>query len=372
MTGTSLDGIDIAICRYSKNNDSFKLEILADVSYPFPEAYKEKILNIIENHSSLADIARMHFLLPQLYYDGIKKICNETSFDISRIDAVGIHGQTIWHEPQGAEILDRKVSSTFQLGSISALAQYLGKPVVGDFRSADIALGGQGAPLVPIFDYHFLSSDVEDRIALNIGGIANLTYLPANCSKNDVIAFDTGPGNVWLDWATQKYFNKNFDLNGEIAKTGKVDKNLLDLLMGIPFISKKPPKSTGRELFNVLEIQSILTELNSELSPNDIICTLTEFTAVSITENIKAFANPKARLILSGGGANNIFLVERIKANLPDAALCKSDEIAIPSDSKEAICFAFLAYLTLSGLTGNLPSVTGAGREAVLGVISVP
>lgn len=297
----------------------------------------------------------------------MRELCRETAFKTEDIEAVGVHGQTVWHAPQD------KVASTLQLGSMSALAQELQVAVVGDFRAADIALGGQGAPLVPIFDYGFLKDVNRNIIALNIGGISNVTFLPKNSSLDSVMAFDTGPGNVWIDGAMRQYFGKNYDEGGNFAREGRSLPRLLAALKEMDFIKKSPPKSTGRELFTTDSLSDFLKKYASPHSPGeDIVRTLTEFTAWSIAENIRLFGRLDSRLVISGGGVHNSVLIELLKAEMPEAEIIQSDEIGLSSDAKEALCFAYLAYRTLGGLPGNIPSVTGASQTATLGAIALP
>lgn len=373
MTGTSLDGIDCAVVDFPPTSDTKpNFELIADGTYPISTELKALLQKIISGNGKTADISLAHFALAKEYAEASEQICVDNNIDKSSIDALGIHGQTVWHDPSGV-YSDMKIGSTLQLCSGSALAQLFGKIVISDFRSADVALGGNGAPLVPIFDFYFLSSEKQNVIALNIGGIANITLLPANCKENEVIAFDTGPGNTLIDSACRKLYNREYDPSGSIARSGKADEDLLSELMQINFISQPPPKSTGRELFNDDTIIPLYNKLNSGyLQSQDIIRTLTEFTAKSIAFNIKEFGFESGRLAVSGGGAKNDFLMELLENELTGFEIVKSDVAGVPADSKEAICFAFLAYLTLNRKSGNLPSATGAIRSAILGSISIP
>ncbi|HPI19741.1 MAG TPA: anhydro-N-acetylmuramic acid kinase [Candidatus Kapabacteria bacterium] len=367
MTGTSLDGIDVAICSFSNSERKHSFKLIAFQTYPFSNEIRTILKEIISKKRFVDDVSFIHFALSKIYADAITDLCEKSLVELKDIDAIGMHGQTVWHQPKQKEIDRLRISSTFQLGSGSYLAKLLDIPVVYDFRSADIALGGQGAPLVPIFDYNFLRSENENVACLNIGGISNITYLPKNCSTSDVIAFDTGPGNVWIDLIANEFFNLNFDENGKYARLGKINIPLLNKLKNIDFINLKPPKSTGRELFN----RETLYNLISNEQKNDILATLTYFTAWSIAENIKIFLKQVDGVILSGGGANNLYLIELLKKELPKVAFKISDEFGINSDAKEAICFAYLAYRTLAGLPGNICSVTGASKETILGAIAI-
>ncbi|MES2765001.1 MAG: anhydro-N-acetylmuramic acid kinase [Bacteroidota bacterium] len=367
MSGTSLDGIDVAIAEFSNDNGNHSFKTLAYQTVPFLKDFRQQVLDIIEHEAPVANVSRMHYLLPKLYADAVRTVCNDAGFKTSDIDAVGVHGQTVWHAPQD------EVASTLQLGSVSARAQELRIPVVGDFRAADVALGGQGAPLVPIFDFAFLKDDSRNIIALNIGGISNITLLPKNCTEENVIAFDTGPGNVWIDGAMKQYFGKNYDENGNFAREGRTLPRLLAALKELDYIQKLPPKSTGRELFTPEVLEKFLKDYASPHSPGeDIVRTLTEFTSWSIAENIRLFGKTDSRLIISGGGVHNSVLLELLKAELPEAEVLKSDEIGLSSDAKEAICFGYLAYRTLGGLPGSLQAVTGALRASILGAVAFP
>jgi anhydro-N-acetylmuramic acid kinase len=254
--------------------------------------------------------------------------------------------------------------------SIPTLAALTDLKTIGDFRSADIALGGQGAPLVPIFDAEFLHSDEQDTISINIGGMANLTIIPKEGTQ-PIMAFDTGPGNILIDLSMRRFFGKQFDENGSFAKDGKVLDRLWKNLCEIEFITQNPPKSTGREVFNATFLQDILEVSFVNTFPGeDIVRTITEFTAWSIAENIRLFGNPNSRIIVTGGGANNATLMNRLHQELSSAQFMIPDDFGFNGDIKEALCFAYLGWRSLGGLTGNIPSVTGAQKAIVLGSVS--
>jgi anhydro-N-acetylmuramic acid kinase len=380
MTGTSADGIDCAIVRFSiDETGKHNQELLGWLSKPLPEGISNLIKEVAENGETADSISFLNFALSAFYTDTLKLLCKKINFPVEAIDAIGIHGQTVWHEPKGMRLAGFVFRSTLQLGSISALAQYLKKLVVGNFRHSDIAAGGEGAPLAPIYDFNFLKSADKPTIALNIGGMANITLLKPNSSEDDVIAFDTGCGNVLIDSAMQILFGKSYDKNGAIASDGQIDKAALKLLKSIKFVKQPPPKSTGRELFNsemVLNAFKLITKnLNGTLTDEykkDIITTLTYYTAWSIAENIRLFADENARIIVSGGGAKNKTLMKMLKKELPKAEIIISDDVGIPFQAKEAMIFAYLAWRTLGGLHGNIPSVTGAKEKVVLGEIAFP
>ena len=370
MTGTSLDAVDIAFCEFDFDSETqkFKHSLINYVEYEIPNLLKKEILYAINQDIKIKHISQLNYAISKLYAVSVNTFIAENNINKNCINAIGMHGQTVWHEPNAEFFAGMNISSTLQLGNISSVAIQTGIRTIGDFRSADIALGGNGAPLVPIFDKHFLKSE-QNIIALNIGGIANLTFIPNDSNNQNIMAFDTGPGNVWIDALLQKFFNKKYDKNGEIAKSGNVIYNLLEeLLNKFDYIFKAPPKSTGRELFSESNLNAIL-ENHKEINNRDIVCSITEFTAKSIALNIEKYTNDVAEIVVSGGGANNDYLLERIKyhTKLP---INKVEKYGIDSSAKEAICFAFLAYLFDLGIDGNIPSVTGAKQSSVLGISS--
>jgi anhydro-N-acetylmuramic acid kinase len=361
MTGTSVDGIDIAIVRFTDEENKHEQEVLAFECYPFLEETISAIESAIKNKSTTKDISWLNFHLSEIYTRAFKKICKHHSIDTNDVYLIGVHGQTVWHETNGES------SSTLQLCNLSALAKKTNCLVVGDFRSGDVALGGEGAPLVPIYDSAFLRDIERDVIALNIGGIANITYLSKFDYKN-IVAFDTGAGNTWIDLTSRKYFNKKYDKNGEIARRGKIDDELLAQLKEIEFIHKLPPKSTGRELFS----EEYLNNNIGDCAGEDLISTLTEFTAWSIAENIKMISATDSIIYASGGGVENSYLMERLRNYLSEAEFRDINSLGINPDAKEAICFAYLGFRTLRGLDSNIPSVSGASKSTILGTIALP
>ncbi|MFN3306748.1 MAG: anhydro-N-acetylmuramic acid kinase [Candidatus Kapaibacteriota bacterium] len=371
MSGTSVDGVDLTLAKFiGSKSKNFLFSIISNKTYSLPREIKEQIQKPIPNESRTRDIAFLNFELAFYYTKLVKDFLRSINFTQEKIDAIGVHGQTLWHEPHPES--QYHYGTTFQCVSLSAMAQTLGIPIVGDFRSKDVALGGEGAPLVPIFDYEFLGSKTENIIALNIGGIANITYIPKNEKLSEVVAFDTGPGNVWIDGAMRVLFQQDYDVNGEVARSGRLINQIFKKLKSIRYIQKKPPKSTGRELFNHEKLQEILVTIdNKKIQPNDIVTTLTHFTAWSIAENIKKFANVNSKLIVSGGGAKNLFLLELIQYYLPSITLHTSDIYGIPVEAKESLAFAFLAYLRMGGLPSNIPSVTGSRERISLGIVAV-
>jgi anhydro-N-acetylmuramic acid kinase len=366
MSGTSLDGIDVAICDFYPINGRLRFELLAYDEVPYPSKIKNKIQDVINNKVTIKDISQLNFALAELYSNALIQLCEKKSVSLKSINSVGVHGQTVWHNPEEEYFCGMNVASTLQLGSISAMKEKLGINVIGDFRSADVALGGQGAPLVPIFDWEFIRSENENIACVNIGGISNITYLPQNCRIADILGFDCGPGNVLLDLSAKKYFDKSCDFNGDIAKTGNLIYELLEKLMGLPFIKCDIPKSTGRELFN----EQFLSEMQiHNYPPEDQLRTLTEFTAAALYKHIIELPSHIDKIYISGGGSKNSFLMERIRSILPQRIkITDTSAIGINSDAKEAICFSYLAYLHNQNLPGNVPSVTGSDKRAILGI----
>lgn len=367
MTGTSLDGIDVAVCRFSPARGRTRFELLGYREFPVPPEVKMMLEKIIGSKAGISEIARMNFALADLFAEAVKKACKDALIDISRVDAVGCHGQTVFHAPEEEPFLGIPTSATMQLCSLPALAERLGIKVIGDFRSADIAAGGQGAPLVPIFDYDFLRSETQNVAALNIGGMANITLIPKNAQTEDVIAFDTGPGNILTDIAARLFFDMPYDDRGRIARSATIIPELLEAMLETPFIEAPYPKSTGRELFNEEFLRKFKPE---KYAADDLIATLTELTAQSIARNIGAIKIRPDVLFLSGGGAANTYLGERISAGLPNIQVRNIESAGIDPNAKEAICFAYLAYRRLRGLPGNLPSATGARKKCLLGAIA--
>ncbi|HEX2867208.1 MAG TPA: anhydro-N-acetylmuramic acid kinase [Ignavibacteriales bacterium] len=377
MSGTSLDGVDAVLVEITGNGTKTKLRQIDFLSYPFPEGLKGLILkNSARETSNVEDICRLNFLIPMIYSDAINALCNKNSFPVANLDLIGSHGQTIHHLPEKHKMFGYEVRSTLQIGDPAALAKLTGVITVGDFRPGDIALDGQGAPLVPYFDYLMLFSDSKNRALLNVGGISNFTILKKGAKPLEVRAFDTGPGNMMIDTLSKRFLGKEYDEDGKTALKGKVNRELLEALKEKDtFIEKTPPKSTGRELYGEAFLKELL-EKYSGVSHEDWLSTITNFTAYAIFRNYEKFISEKIKideLIISGGGARNLALVKFLKDYFTEhVALRNIEELGISSDAKEAICFAVLANETVSGNPSNLPGVTGAKRETILGKICLP
>jgi anhydro-N-acetylmuramic acid kinase len=374
MSGTSADGIDAALAEISGSGKNSHLRLIKFITVPYPKGYKEVLLkNSDELTAKLDEIARLDMLIAEFFADAVKKLSRKAAIPMSKIDLIGSHGQTIHHLPNPVHLFDKKIRSTMQIGNSSAIAKLTGIVTVGDFRMGDVAVGGTGAPLVPYFDFIMFRSKKNNRALLNIGGIANITILPKNCNINQVTAFDTGPGNMIVDGLMQKLCKKPFDKNGKIASSGKLIPLLLQQLITHPYLWMPPPKSTGRELFGKNLIDAILNKHKSA-PKQDIIATVTEFTALSVYLNYLKFVQPKTKideLLVSGGGVHNKYLMDALNRYFGKIKIGTVENI-IPSDAKEAVCFAMLANELIAGNPTNMPSVTGAKKRTLLGTMALP
>ncbi|GIV54825.1 MAG: anhydro-N-acetylmuramic acid kinase [Candidatus Kapaibacterium sp.] len=371
MSGTSFDGVDAALVRFTQADSHTRIELLGFASVEFPSSFRHTLMALTERPLAIGELGDCSCVLMHYYERAITGAI--TAAHASPV-AIGIHGQTLWHAPTPSSRDGVLCRSTFQLATPAILAATFGVPVVSDVRSADVALGGQGAPLVPLLDWELLHTEHDYVIGLNIGGIANVTLLPPDATLNSIRAFDTGPGNVWIDSAMHRYWGKRFDEGGKTAAAGQIIPSLLEQLKAIPYIVMPPPKTTGRELFSVRELEQYLVPLERAMvCPEDIVATLTAFTAWSIAENIRRFAREDATIVVSGGGSYNTTVLDALKQELPRARILRlSDYCGIPESIKEAVLMAYIAYRTLGGLPSSIPSVTGASRAAVLGSITPP
>ncbi|MEO8096519.1 MAG: anhydro-N-acetylmuramic acid kinase [Acidobacteriota bacterium] len=364
MSGTSLDGIDVAVIDITRG----RIQPLLFRTTPYPKAVREALLSVSNTMTHTATIARLHFLLGELYAQAIRDTCRRR-VPLKSIQLCGLHGQTIFHEGSPIEYLGHRIASTFQIGDAAVVAERTGIRTVSNFRERDIAAGGKGAPLVPYVDYMLFRDRRKPRVALNIGGIANITVIPAAAKPEDVIAFDTGPGNMILDALTAKLTGgkQTFDRGGRIARKGKVHDRLLEGMLRDPHFRMAPPKSAGREQFGQEFASGLMA---TGLPLEDLIATATELTARSISLAIATYAEPASEVIASGGGIHNAFLMQRLRQLLPAAKLSTSADFGIDPGAKEAIAFAVLAHESNRGQPANLPSATGARRPVVLGRIT--
>lgn len=375
MSGTSADGIDAALVEIVGSGTRTKLRLVAFDTYPFPRGYKSFLLrNSDASTARLDDIARLNMLVATFFADAVKSITRKAGKHQSDIDLIGSHGQTIHHLPRSTRMFGKDIRATLQIGSSSAIAKLTGIVTVGDFRSGDIAVGGSGAPLVPYFDYVMLSSSTRNRAALNIGGIANITILPATCVLSDVTAFDTGPGNMLIDAVMRIYYGKDRDDGGEVALQGSIVPGLLNWLTKTPYLRQEPPKSTGREMFGEKFLREVL-QRGKGMRKQDVVTTVSEFTALSVYDQYIRFVRQTCKLselFVSGGGVHNAYVMNALRRYFSGVDVKTTDTNDIPVDAKEAICFALLANETIAGNSSNVPGGTGAQRRTTLGVICLP
>jgi len=404
MSGTSADGINVALVRIAERGRAgfraalsqstgsrgrvarvhtgsahANFELLGHTEYSYPKKVRAAVLAAMNApQACVADLARLNFLLGELYADAL--LATQRKLRV-KAALVGCHGQTLYHQGDAAQYLGRKLAATWQTGEAAIVAARVGVPVVSDFRPADMAAGGKGAPLVPYLDYLLFRDARVGRIAQNIGGIANLTAIPAGATLNDVIAFDTGPGNMVLDAVTQQLFGQAFDRDGRIAASGAwIEPVIVNILRG-DFFRRKPPKTAGREEFGREFVENFL-RLCGNARERDIVATATALTARSIADAVRRLLTQNSNtrkpafseMVVSGGGAKNAKLMAILTGEMDKLGLRLrfSDEFGVPWQAKEAVAFAILAHETWHRRPSNIPSATGARRPAVLGKISYP
>ena len=376
MSGTSADGINVALVRIQGRGYRSRLELLAHYEFPYPAEVRRAVLATMNAGSaSVADLSRLNFLLGGLYSDAVRAAQRRARLECQ---LVGCHGQTIYHQGVAAPFLGRRVACTWQTGEGAVVAAKLGVPVVSDFRPADMAAGGKGAPLVPFLDYALYRHRRYGRIVQNLGGIGNLTAIPPRATPDDVIAFDSGPGNMVIDAVTEHIFEKPYDRNGRLAARGEPIERVLREVLKNSYFRQKPPKTAGREQFGREFVREFL-RLCRRADENDIVATATALTARSIGIAVRRFVlplvEPPARFrefVASGGGTKNATLMRMIREELAPLKIRvrTSDDFGMPSEAKESAAFPLLAYQTWRRLPSNVPSATGAERLAILGKVS--
>jgi anhydro-N-acetylmuramic acid kinase len=377
MSGTSADGIDIALARISGAPPRVKARLLNHAAVKFPAQMRAEILRVGEQRPITAgELSQLNFRLGQLFADAAKTACKRFRVALSSVDLIGSHGQTIFHHGVGTPYLGGRVASTLQIGEAAVIAAWTGVTTVADFRPADMAVGGQGAPLVPYADYLLYSDRKLGRASLNLGGIANVTVIPAGAVREKVFAFDTGPANMLID-ALVTHFSrgrKKFDDGARMALAGRAIPGLLDELMRDSYLKLKPPKSTGREYYGADYVKQVLAlGRRYRAKPNDLIRCVTIFTALSVVDALNRFVTRTTKidqLIVSGGGARNPLVMAQLAAAFPGVEVLPSSRLGVPEEGKEAFAFALLAYETLHQRPGNVFSATGASGPAILGKIS--
>jgi len=378
MSGTSLDGVDAALVRISGPAAKPIVRLLSFLTVPYPRALRLSLLKVAGGAAcGVAEISRLNFALGDLFAAAALRVCRQGRLSPERLAFIGSHGQTIFHQgpsrsSSGGGGLSQ-AASTLQIGEPAIIAARTGAIVVADFRPADLAVGGQGAPLLPLVDYLLLRHRRYGTVALNIGGIANVTVIPAEATPQEVLGFDTGPGNMVID-SLMRHFTrgqKAYDTGGRLAARGRALEPLLTELLRLPYFRRRPPKSAGREQFGQEFVARYF--LRRPLADEkDLLRTATELTARSIGDALKRFVFSRVeihRMVVSGGGAHNRLLLSRLTELLPHLSVQLSDDYGLAVDAKEAVAFAVLADRTLQGLAGNLPAVTGARRPVVLAKI---
>jgi anhydro-N-acetylmuramic acid kinase len=376
MSGTSADGVDVAAVRIEGSATRPRLTLLAHEHIAFPAALRRAVLAAMNASStSTAELARLNWRLGLAYAEAVKKTAESRSL---HLDLVGCHGQTLYHQASAAQYAGRKFACTWQAGEAQAIAAELRVPVVSNFRPADMLAGGQGAPLVPLLDYVLFADKKRGRVLQNIGGIANLTAIPAGGLPGAMLAFDTGPGNMVIDWLAQKLFGKSFDRNGALAARGTVIESVLKDALRHPYFKLRPPKTAGREQFGRAYAAEFLKKCRAQSKkPNDALATATALTAETIARSYTREVEPRMKggavdFIVSGGGARNQTLMKMLAARLEPqgCVLHDSDAFGLPAEAKEAAAFALLAWCTWHRLPSNVPSATGAKHGAILGQVT--
>ena len=376
MSGTSADGIDVALARVNGTPPRLRTALLAHVAMPMNVSVRKEVLRIAEGATCTAgEISQLNFRLGEEFAAAAIAACKKLRVRLADVELIGSHGQTIFHQGDAVAFLGRKTASTLQIGEPSVIAARTGTPTVGDFRVADMAAGGQGAPLVPYVDALLLRDEKTGRVALNLGGIGNVTVLSSQHGLDHVMAFDTGPGNMVIDGLVAHYTKGRlrFDRDAKMARKGRCVPTLLEELLRDPYLKVNPPKSTGREYYGSKFVDKLLEKARKHHArPEDLVRTATLFTALSVVDALNRFVVPRAEIrqvIVSGGGARNPLIMAQLAAALAPIEVIPMSRFGIPEDAKEAYAFALLAYETWNRRTGNLPSATGARKAVVLGKV---
>jgi anhydro-N-acetylmuramic acid kinase len=385
MSGTSADGVDVAVCRVSPasvEGGMPRVKLLGHVGVRYPKDVRAAVLGAMDADAiSVAELSRLNWRLGEVYADVVEKAQNSLGV---KIGLVGCHGQTVYHQGVAERYLGKKVRGTWQMGEAAVIAERLRVPVVSDFRPADVAAGGQGAPLVPMLDYCMFRSAKVSRVLQNLGGIGNLTAIPAEAGVDGVMAFDTGPGNMVIDGCMKRLYGREFDKGGAVARTGSVLRDVVEKILQEGYFSSLPPKSCGREQFGeafVSRFISMCRKAGRSVRDEDVVVTATALTAESVMLAYRRFvwgyvgqAAPLARVefVVAGGGAKNDVLMGMLRDGLEPlkVKVRMMEELGVPAQAKEAVAFALLGWLSWNRLPGNVPTATGARRAVVLGKVS--
>jgi anhydro-N-acetylmuramic acid kinase len=383
MSGTSADGVDVAVCRISPastKGGTPRAKLLGHVGVAYPKDVRAAVLSAMDADAiSVAELSRLNWRLGEIYADAVAKAQEQVKV---KVGLVGCHGQTVYHQGAAEKYLGRDLRATWQMGEASVIAERLRVPVVSDFRPADVAAGGQGAPLVPMLDYCMLRSAKVSRVLLNLGGIANLTAIPAGADIDGVMAFDTGPGNMVIDACMRRLYEREFDKGGVVARSGSVLKEVVETILKQGYFSALPPKSCGREQFGESFVSRFIAMCRSaggrEDRDEDVVATATALTVASVLDAYRRFASvhvgdaAAVELVVAGGGTKNEVLMKMLEDGLASlkVKVRLMEELGVPSQAKEAVAFALLAWLSWNGLPGNVPTATGARRAVVLGKVT--
>ena len=376
MSGTSADGIDVAVVRIAPGRKCPSVTLVAHEGFAFPAALRRAVLGAMNAAAtSTAELARLHWRLGMAYAEAVNATVKRHAV---KLDLIGCHGQTLYHQPRAEGYAGRRFACTWQAGEAAVIVAAAGVPVVSNFRPADMLAGGQGAPLVPLLDYVLFADAKRGRVLQNIGGIANLTAIPAGAAADAVLAFDTGPGNMVIDWLAQELFQKNFDRNGRLAARGIVLAEVLAEALRNPYFRLKPPRTAGREQFGRMYAAEFLAACRRQCAkPENALATATALTAETIARSYKAYIwrgmkGHGVDYIVSGGGARNATLMAMLAQRLEPLGceLAASEEFGLPAEAKEAAAFALLAWQTWHHMPGNLPRATGAARPVILGQVT--
>jgi anhydro-N-acetylmuramic acid kinase len=368
MSGTSVDGITAALTEISGTGINVKVRLIGFKTYTFNTLVKKRIFDLFNSDSStVQDVCEMNYVLGEVFGEVVNRFVDELGNDRGDVDIVGSHGQTIWHQPVADSVSCYSAKSTLQIGEPAVISEKTGYPVVSDFRKADMAVGGQGAPLTPYLDYVLHRDPFESRVFQNIGGIANLTFIPSDASISDVVAFDSGTGNMVIDWLVKNYTGSSHDVDGSIASKGEVNNNFLSELMKHSYFKLKPPKTTGRETFGEhysKQISLKAEELNIDVE--DLIATATMLTVETIVDAYNFLPKKVEAVYVSGGGAKNLFLIKSLEKRLR-VPVYDYSVLGFPSEAKEAVLVSLLTNEYVMETPSNVLAATGARRKVVLG-----
>ncbi len=378
MSGTSCDGLDVVLLTITGARQNTEFKFIAGKSYAYSRNIRDELLRLLKlENNDAAVLSQLNFYLAQLWAEMVNDFLKSQNISPDNVHFIGSHGQTIWHQPVEERLIDLPIISTFQLGDPSVLAKLTGITVVGDFRVADMALGGNGAPLIPYFDWVYFSRFKKNMLVVNIGGISNFTFIPADGNLNRVVAFDCGPGNLLIDHFAHMLFKRAMDIDGKLAQKGRLNAELLHYLQkNDPFVETRPPKSTGREHYDAAFSEKIAAFINRhKINAFDALHTISHYTAHAIWKNYQLFIKPSdhvQQVVVSGGGARNPFLMKQLEQLFEGVAVHSSERFGLQDEFKEAIGFAVLANETLLGNPSNVPQATGAQKATVLGKICLP